>query len=49
LKIGIGLPTLRERGKPGSLDVVAAARHVEALGFDAVVAADLVLGDGTPR
>ncbi|MFI5898420.1 LLM class flavin-dependent oxidoreductase [Actinoplanes sp. NPDC051513] len=48
LKIGIGLPTLGERGRLGSLEAIAAARHVEALGFDAVVAADLILGDGTP-
>jgi alkanesulfonate monooxygenase SsuD/methylene tetrahydromethanopterin reductase-like flavin-dependent oxidoreductase (luciferase family) len=48
LQIGIGLPTLGERGKPGTLDAAGAARHVEALGLDFVDAADLVIGDGTP-
>ncbi|MFI5896961.1 LLM class flavin-dependent oxidoreductase [Actinoplanes sp. NPDC051513] len=46
--IGIGLPTLGEEGQPGDMDVAAAARHVETLGFDSVWAADLIIGDGTP-
>jgi alkanesulfonate monooxygenase SsuD/methylene tetrahydromethanopterin reductase-like flavin-dependent oxidoreductase (luciferase family) len=42
------LPTLGERGMPGTLDAAGAARHVEALGLDFVDAADLIIGDGTP-
>jgi alkanesulfonate monooxygenase SsuD/methylene tetrahydromethanopterin reductase-like flavin-dependent oxidoreductase (luciferase family) len=48
LKIGIGLPTLAKSDEPGGIDVGAAARHAEALGFDSVLAADLIIGDGTP-
>jgi alkanesulfonate monooxygenase SsuD/methylene tetrahydromethanopterin reductase-like flavin-dependent oxidoreductase (luciferase family) len=48
IKIGIGLPTLGERGTPGTLDAAGPARHVEALGFDFLDAADLIIGDGTP-
>jgi alkanesulfonate monooxygenase SsuD/methylene tetrahydromethanopterin reductase-like flavin-dependent oxidoreductase (luciferase family) len=48
LKIGIGLPTLGPSGSPTSMDIGAAAQHVETLGFDSVLAADLMIGDGTP-
>ncbi|RSM86076.1 flavin-dependent oxidoreductase [Kibdelosporangium aridum] len=39
MKLGIGLP---DQG------IVAAARRAEALGFDSVGAADVLIGDGTP-
>lgn len=39
MHIGIGLPAQQ---------VVQAARHAEALGFDSVGAADVLIGDGTP-
>ena len=48
LKMGIGLPTLGPSGSPTSMDIGAAAQHVETLGFDSVLAADLMIGDGTP-
>ena len=46
--VGVFLPTMSERDDvPG--DVVAAARHAEALGFDSVWAVDqLVSGTGVP-
>jgi alkanesulfonate monooxygenase SsuD/methylene tetrahydromethanopterin reductase-like flavin-dependent oxidoreductase (luciferase family) len=47
-EVGIGLPTLGTSDGSGDLDVVAAARQAEALGFDSVDAADLIAGDGTP-
>src|SRR5256885_386717 len=50
VRIGIGLPTLGggDGSAGGRLDVVGAARHAEALGFDSAWVADLVVGDGTP-
>jgi alkanesulfonate monooxygenase SsuD/methylene tetrahydromethanopterin reductase-like flavin-dependent oxidoreductase (luciferase family) len=48
LAIGVFLPTMSPRGeRPG--DVVAAARHAEALGFESVWAVDqLIAGAGVP-
>jgi alkanesulfonate monooxygenase SsuD/methylene tetrahydromethanopterin reductase-like flavin-dependent oxidoreductase (luciferase family) len=47
-KVGVFLPTM---GAPGSapIDIVAAARHAEALGFESVWAVDqLIAGTGAP-
>ena len=47
-KIGVFLPTMWENGG-ATVDVAAAARHVEALGFDSAWAVDqLVAGTGVP-
>jgi alkanesulfonate monooxygenase SsuD/methylene tetrahydromethanopterin reductase-like flavin-dependent oxidoreductase (luciferase family) len=49
LEIGITLPTILETETLEQIGGIhAAVRHVEQLGFDAVGAPDLIIGDGTP-
>jgi alkanesulfonate monooxygenase SsuD/methylene tetrahydromethanopterin reductase-like flavin-dependent oxidoreductase (luciferase family) len=48
LSVGVGLPSLGPVDATGAPAVVQAARHAEALGFDYVDAADLIVGDGSP-
>ncbi len=47
-EIGITLPGVGNAGEFRGGDLAAMARHVEQHGLDALSAADLILGDGTP-